>query len=145
MKKLIILSLLLWCSSVAADDLYLNIHGASKHVGATQAFNEKNQGIGLTWGDRWYSTLGGYRNSLGRTSKYLGAGYSRPIIQISNFEVTAGAAAMIADGYNIPVAFVGMATLTIGTPEVRVLLGYVPKIKGEWPAVLTASLQIWIY
>jgi energy-converting hydrogenase Eha subunit E len=134
---------------VAADDLYLNIHGVSKHVDTTQTFNEKNQGIGLTWGDRWYSTLGGYHNSTARTSLYVGAGYSRPVIHFSNFEVTAGGVATIVSGYNVSVGFVGMATLAVGTPEARILLGYVPAYRPKdpegWPAILTASLQIWIF
>ena len=125
-----------------AADLYLNIHGTSKHIDSKAQYNEKNQGIGATWGDDWYYTAGGYNNSLNRTSIYLGGGYSKPVIQWGNFEVTAGAVAMAVSGYNVPVGIrVMLPTVTIGTPDARILLGYVPKVT-EWPAVITASIQI---
>jgi len=143
--KYIMICLMLFCSTVSAEELYLNIHGASKHINSETQYNEKNQGIGVTWGDRWYYTAGGYNNSMNRTSIYLGGGYSKPVIQLDDFEVTAGVMAMVVSGYNVPVGLIVMLpTVAVGTPNVRILLGYVPKVT-EWPAVITASIQVKLF
>lgn len=70
--KIMALAVLLVAGPVAAE-LAIDIHGASRHIGAYQEYNESNPGVGVAWGSRRVKvTAGGYKNSMGDRTYYAG-------------------------------------------------------------------------
>ena len=126
------------------EDLYLNLHGVSNHLNTSEKFNESNPGVGLTYGDKWYGTVGTYFNSISRRTWYLGGGYSASIFKYGAFEVKAGATAAVVSGYYISPAAIALATLTAGTEDYRLLLGFIPSYQA-WPPIVTGSIQVKLF
>ncbi len=110
----------------------LILHLASKHLANSDQYNERNPGVGfrLPIGDGgYYMGAGAYRNSLGRTSAYAGAGKEVLTLgDILGLRLNAG----LITGYQ-------EALLPFLIPELRLALGnnselllnYIPRVKHD--------------
>jgi hypothetical protein len=101
MLRLLALLDLLSAAPAGAGPDRVSLLVGSKHIAASQAFEEVNPGIFLTWERRRLNwTVGGYRNSYGRTS--VAATAALPLWQAGDLrlEAFAGVAHYPVDGRN---------------------------------------------
>jgi hypothetical protein len=133
--------------NVFADNLFLNLTVGSKHLNTNQQFNESNPGVGITSEkiERKtvsYRTLGYYKNSINKTSIYIGGGMKRKIIGNSHFGIDVGFLGGIVSGYNSSIIPMGMLLMVIGSNKMKTTVGYIPRINEQIPAVLTFNVQV---
>lgn len=113
--------------------LSLSLHLASAHFGADrQAYNERNLGLGVNCAG-WHA--GAYRNSLDRTSTYVG----RSLTWCWDL-VCAGGIAAIVTGYRRDIAPALLPLLSIGR-DWRVNLIGAPR-SDDFPGFVGVSIEV---
>ena len=112
MKRIVLAMIVMCCGAVDAED-YLSISGLSYHTQRHQDngrdWNEVNSGLGLERDltDSWTLTGGLYRNSLAKTTAFIGGRWEP--IRLGSAKL--GAMAAAASGYPSPV--VGALTASV--------------------------------
>lgn len=95
-------------------DYYLNLNGMSKHLGSNKEYNENNPGLGLTIdNDGKFITAGGYKNSFGEPSYYLGGGVKKRLGG-KDFYIEPGVLAGLISGYEDTLTPMIMPMLGVG-------------------------------
>lgn len=120
---------------------YLNFGGASHHF-SDEKFTENNYGLGLEVPMGGYLVgLGAYKNSLGRTSRYIVA---EKCIFPSG-PICLGALSGFVDGYYLNGGnFIPMVapTVTVDMGSMGLRLIYAPEIDKSMPAVVSIQLRL---
>jgi len=149
-----ILFLLFTCTAVNADALQLIVSGKSVHLDADVSFNEKNWGLGFEYDfeerNKWIPLITGlvFKDSLKRTSKYLGGGAKRRFLLGNNpdgMHLDAGifAFVMTRQDYKNNDPFVGaLPFISVGNSRFAVNITYVPKIVPKMVAFVYFQLTI---
>ena len=136
--KYLILTLSLLLAAPAQASVYLDTHGISKHLNTDMPFNEKNNGVGISWdsGERGMWSFGRYQNSMDKKSHYIN--YTTNFINEKNYRI--GVITGLVTGYPMPVAPVVAPLISFGDTH-RVNIGALPQIKGITPAVIFMNFQ----
>jgi len=125
---------------VSADDLQLIVSGKSFHLNTETDFNEKNWGIGFEYDfeerDNWIPLITGltFKDSLDKTSNYLGGGAKRRFLLTDNrdgMHIDAGVFGfvMTRQDYKNNAPFVGaLPFISVGNSSFAINVTYVPKI-----------------
>ena len=146
MKTLFIMLLLVICTAAQAQgttdpwEIYLEVHGVSKHFDTRTKYNERNLGYGYTvTKSNMGLTVGKYLNSIYRTSTYVA--FTQSIQVLEGVEV--GYELGLINGYGH-----GLSPLVI--PKISVQLykrtglniRIIPAIEDITPAVASVSFTI---
>lgn len=104
----------------------LTLHVASTHFGV-DGYNEKNHGLGLRLGaGYWYGMAGGYKNSDGFDSTYIGGGKTIARFSVASINLNGG----LVTGYNnATVAPFLIPEFSFDLRAVQVMFSYLPAIK----------------
>lgn len=98
MKTLTII-LSLFAGTAMAGETVIQLHGLSYHADREADYNETNSGLAVRhYGESSlidYVSVGQYKNSIYKTSRYVIAGWEKPI----NTVLTIGLVAGVVDGY----------------------------------------------
>jgi hypothetical protein len=134
------LFLLFTCTAVNADSLHLILSGKSIHLDTANSFNEKNWGLGFEYNfeerNKWIPLITGltFKDSLKRTSNYLGGGTKRRFLlgdDPDGMHIDAGVFAfvMTRQDYKNNDPFIGaLPFISVGNSRFSVNVTYVPKI-----------------
>ena len=124
-------------------DYYLNVNGASKHLGTNDKFNENNPGLGiLAEKDGKFLTAGGYKNSFSDPSFYVGGGLKKRYGNKHAY-IEPGILAGLVTGYEDPLTPMVLPMITAGLYDFGALnLMYAPEVKDKNPATLMLNYSI---
>ena len=124
-------------------DYFLNVNGASKHLGTDVKYNENNPGLGImALKDGKFLTAGGYKNSFSDPSFYVGGGIKKRYGS-KDFYIEPGMLAGIVTGYEDKLTPMVLPMLTTGTRDFGALnLMYAPKVKDKNPATIMLNYSI---
>lgn len=148
MKSLLLTAVMFTCTtSIAAQELHVQIHGLSYHSVRTQAngdkWNERNDGIGLRYqiNETLDAQIGVYNNSQFRTSKYAVATWLPVEVGVVRVGVFGG----VVTGYSyrnggaIPAG--GLAARWQGE-RLSVTSRFVPKVPQNASSVFSVELGV---
>lgn len=151
-----ILLLLLISTTINADELHLVLSGKSFHLNTDISYNEKNWGAGFEYdfepNGNWIPLITGltFKDSLGRTSKYLGGGAKRRFAlsdDPNGMHFDAGVFGFVMTRYdyrnNSP--FLGaLPFVSVGNSRFSANLTYVPEVVPKMVAFfyLQATVRI---
>ena len=145
LRKTLLLTFLLSCSTVLAGEMRTVINGKSFHVGSKQQWNEKNYGLGLEYqlqsrpGSRWKPIFmaNGFRDSNDEMSYLAGGGLHRNLLtsqQFNGLYIDVGVNLFmmtrkdVNDGRPFPGA---LPSLSIGNRTMGINLTYLPRMALE--------------
>jgi len=149
MKYILLAIALASCTFTASADLSIDFNIGSKHAKSSdpslnKKYNEVNLGLGLTkqTSEHLFVTGGFYKNSLSKTSYYIGGGLNYSLVDTSSIDVQVGVVGGLVTGYSVNIAPMLAPTVAIGIDDVRLQMRFIPEIKGITPAVVGFSIQV---
>lgn len=136
-----LLILLLCIPSIVTAEVYIDIHGLSRHIATDKQYNERNYGAGISVIGRngIGAAVGGYRNSLGSPSVYAGLIGRYRVTQAATVGLDVG----VVSGYGRRLSPMIVPVLSIGIADrVSVNWRYLPALGDITPAVASVSVGI---
>jgi hypothetical protein len=120
----------------SAELIYVTSGWASKHFNADRSYNERNYGIGVQRqvADDWSVSAGVYRNSLDRTTVYVGGTWTP--IAFGSFR--AGVFGGLATGYDYAVVPFGGPMLEARIGRVMAQAVVIPPVGEKAPSTVLA-------
>ena len=124
-------------------DYSLNVNGKSKHLGADVKYNEDNPALGLlAEKDGEFLTAGGYKNSFGDPSYYLGGGVKKRYGG-KDFYIEPGILAGLVTGYEDALTPMILPMISAGLMDIgKINMMYAPEVKDKNPATLMFNLSV---
>lgn len=112
-------------------------HAASYHFDRSEDFNERNAGLGLRARKQdWQYMVGGYKNSLGKSTIYAGVGK----ILWEKGPVSFALLGILATGYRYPLVPAVVPELEVKLGSVSLLINYLPPLPSS-PQVVALSFM----
>ena len=152
-----LLSAVLYCSSVQADQLNLLLNGKARHVNVEPGadYNERNWGGGFQYDygrktSRWvpFITVSGFIDSFENNSYYAGGGILRRFLisrKLDNLHFDAGVVGftMTRKDINNGQPFIGaLPVFSIGTDKIAMNITYVPDIDKRLAELWFMQLKV---
>jgi len=134
---------------MADPTYYLDINGASRHLGETEGLNERNLGAGITLEKRKLAsriiaslTAGGYKNSFNENSFYAGGGLAKRFNMGKSLYADVGGVAGVVSGYDRKLEPMVMPMVSLGLKDLwKLRLMYGPETDKN-DALLMMNLGI---